>query len=76
MSTKTCFYQKPKSIESNVRNGDFAAEEYMGAGDSDVKAENLRVQKILYGDARNSSGEKDPVVLIHVCCLPNNDYPM
>lgn len=61
----TCDQQKPKSIENQLRNGDFAAEEYMGAGDSDVKAENLRVQKMLYGEPRNS-GEKDPVVLIHV----------
>ena len=40
------------------------AEEYLGTGDSDVKAENLRVQKILY-EPRNNDDEK-PVVLIHV----------
>jgi hypothetical protein len=43
---------------------DFIAEEYNGAGDTDVKAENLRVQKILY-EARNKD-EETPVVLIHV----------
>jgi uncharacterized protein YbgA (DUF1722 family) len=50
--------------ESQTRNGEFIAEEYNGAGDSDVKAESLRVQKILY-EPRNK-GDNTPVVLIHV----------
>ncbi|XP_046440757.1 ABC-type organic anion transporter ABCA8-like [Daphnia pulex] len=58
----SCF-AKSKSKESQMRSGDFIAEEYNGAGDSDVKAENLRVQKILY-EPRNK-GEETPVVLIH-----------
>ena len=47
-----------------MRSGDFIAEEYSGAGDSDVQAENLRVQKILY-EPRNK-GDETPVVLIQV----------
>ena len=62
---KIWFWQKPKSIESQLQiNSEFMAEEYLGTGDSDVKAENLRVQKILY-EPRNNDDEK-PVVLIHV----------
>lgn len=55
-----------------MRSGDFIAEEYNGAGDSDVKAENLRVQKILY-EPRNK-GEETPVVLIHVYTPIDNYY--
>lgn len=45
-------------------NSAFVAEEYIGGGDSDVQAENLRVQKILYEP--HTSPEETPVVLIHV----------
>lgn len=55
--------QKPKTVEG-MQNGEFVAEEYTGEGDSDVKAESFRVQKILY-ESENSS-EVKPVVLIHV----------
>ncbi|XP_045030700.1 ABC-type organic anion transporter ABCA8 [Daphnia magna] len=58
----SCFKQS-KPVGSQMDNSAFVAEEYIGGGDSDVQAENLRVQKILYEP--HTSPEETPVVLIH-----------
>lgn len=58
----SCFKQS-KPVGSQMDNSAFVVEEYIGGGDSDVQAENLRVQKILYEP--HTSPEETPVVLIH-----------